>query len=255
MADSMKRYEVTEAKRELEEFVNRVQQGEEILLTKDGNPVARLIGPTDPRERRSKILRDLLTDKEIEELSQAIETPLSEDHQRILEGDGTDEVGIWIGLHTADQRVPEPHIPKYVGTTPGRSDSTGNESPQSKFLLDSHALLWWISASPRLSTRAKAAISGEDNEVMISVVSLYELLYEASLGKVPKSVPALQALLDYCAFGRLSVTEVHAQIAAEIKWLSMEPWKRLLAAQAITERAWLVSKDPVFDRAGIPRIW
>lgn len=255
MADSMKRYEVTEAKRELEEFVNRVQQGEEILLTKDGNPVARLIGPTDRRELRSKILRDLFTDNELEELSAAIETPLSEDDQRILEGDGTDEVGIWIGLQEADQRVPEPDIPESAGAAPSRSDSTGDDSRQSKFLLDSQALLWWVSASPHLSARAKAAISGEDNEIVVSVVSIYELLYEASLGKVPKSVPALQALLDYCAFGRLSVTEVHAQIAAEIKWLSMEPWKRLLAAQAITERAWLVSKDPVFDRAGIPRIW
>lgn len=251
----MKRYEVTEAIREFEKLVNRVQQGEEVLLLQDGNPVARLIGPTDPHERRSKILRDLLTDKEIEELSQAIETPLSEDDQRILEGDGTDEVGIWIGLHTVDQRVPEPHIPEYVGTTPGRSDSTGNESPQSKFLLDSHTLLWWISASPHLSARAKAAISGEDNEVMVSVVSLYELLYKANLGKLETTIPALQALLDDCMLRRLPLTETHAQIAAKIKWLHRDPWDRLLAAQAITEQAYLVSKDSVFDRVGIPRIW
>lgn len=251
----MKRYEVTEAKREFEKLVNRVQQGEEVVLLQDGNPVARLIGPTDPHERRSKILRDLLTDKEIEELSRAIETPLSEDDQRILEGDGTDEVGIWIGLQEADQRVPEPDIPEYVGTAPSRSDATGNDFPQSKFLLDSQALLWWVSASPHLSPQAKAAISEEDNEAMVSVVSLYELLYKASLGKLPKSLPALQALLDDCTLCRLPLTETHAQIAAKIKWPHRDPWDRLLAAQAITEQAYLVSKDSVFDRVGIPRIW
>ena len=255
MSDSLNRYEVSDAIRKLEELVNRVQQGDEILLLKDGDPVARLIGPADPHEQRSKLLRELFTDEQLEELSKAIESPLSEDDQRILEGEGTDEVGIWVGLQAADQRVPEPKIPDYIGTAPGPPDRAGIASPRSKFLLDSHTLLWWVSASPHLSARAKAAISGKDNEVMVSVVSLYELLFKASLGKLAMSVPALQALLDSCTLERLSVTEVHAQLAAKIKWPHRDPWDRLLAAQAITERAYLVSKDSVFDQVGIPRIW
>ena len=255
MSASLKKYEVTEATREYAELVNRVQQGEEILLTKDGDPVARLVGYTEAHERRDKILRDLFTDEEIEELSKVGDPPLSPDDQRILEGDGTDEVGIWVGLREADQRVPEPRIPEYIGTTPRRSDSPGSDSARSKFLLDSHTLLWWISASQNLSTRASAAISGKDNEVMVSVVSLYELLYKSNLGNLETSVPALQALLDSCALPRLSLTEVHAQIAAKIQWLHWDPWDRLLAAQAITEQACIVSNDSVFDQLGIPRIW
>ena len=255
MSDSLKGYELTEAIRELEELVNRVQQGEEVLLLKDGNPVARLIGPTDPHEQRSKMLRNLFTDEQIEELSEAIETPLSEDDQRILEGEGTDEAGIWVGLRAADQRLPEPKIPEYIGTAPGRPDLAGIASPRSKFLLDSHAILWWVSASPHLSARARAAITGKDHEVMVSVVSLYELLFKASLGKLSTPVPALQALLDSCTLERLSVTELHAQLAAKIKWPHRDPWDRLLAAQAITEQACLISKDSVFDQVGIPRIW
>ena len=255
MSASSKKYEVSEAIGEFSKLVNHVQQGEEILLTKDGDPVARLIGPMEPHERRAKILRDLFTAEEIEELSEALEAPLSPDDQRILEGDGTDEVGIWVGLRAADQRIPEPRIPEYIGTMPGRSDSTGTDSPKSKFLLDSHTLLWWVSESPRLSARARAAISGEDHEVMVSVVSLYELLFKANLGKLATSVPALQALLDNCPPTRLPVTELHAHIAAKIKWLHRDPWDRLLAAQAFTEQAYLVSKDSVFDQLGIPRIW
>ena len=90
---------------------------------------------------------------------------------------------------------------------------------------------------------------------MVSVVSLYELLYKANLGKLETTIPALQALLDDCMLRRLPLTETHAQIAAKIKWLHRDPWDRLLAAQAITEQAYLVSKDSVFDRVGIPRIW
>lgn len=255
MSASSKKYEVSGAIGEFSELVNRVQQGEEILLTRNGDPVARLIDYMEPHERRDKILRDLFTDEEIEELSKLGETPLSTDDQRILEGDGTDEVGIWVGLREADQRVPEPNIPKYIGTAPGRSDSTGTESPRSKFLLDSHTLLWWVLESPSLSARARAAILGEGHEVMVSVVSSYELLYKANRGKLATSVPALQALLDNCPAKRLPVSELHTQVAAKIKWLHRDPWDRLLAAQAFTEQAYLVSKDSVFDQLGIPRIW
>ena len=111
MSASLKKYEVTEAIRELPELVNRVQQGEEILLTENGRPVARLTGLIEPQGRRSKIVRALLTDKEIKELSEAVEAPLSPRDQRILEGEGTDDVGIWIGLQEPDQRVPQPDTP------------------------------------------------------------------------------------------------------------------------------------------------
>lgn len=255
MSASSKKHEVSEAIGEFAELLNRVQQGEEIVLTRNGDPVARLIDYMEPHERRGKILRNLFTDEEIEELSKLGETPLSPDDQRILEGDGTDEVGIWVGLREADQRVPEPKIPEYIGTAPGRSDSTGTDSPRSKFLLDSQTLLWWVSESPSLSARARAAISGKDHEVMVSVASLYELLYKASRGKLEVSVPALQGHLDSCALPRLSLTEVHAQYAAKIEWLHRDPWDRLLAAQAITEQAYLVSKNSAFDQLGIPRIW
>lgn len=90
---------------------------------------------------------------------------------------------------------------------------------------------------------------------MVSVVSLYELLFKASLGKLATPGPTLQAFLDSCTLRRLAVTETHAEIAAKIKWTHRDPWDRILAAQVITERACLISKDTVFDQIGIPRIW
>lgn len=90
---------------------------------------------------------------------------------------------------------------------------------------------------------------------MVSVVNLYELLFKASLGKLATPAPTLQALLDGCTLRRLAVTDTRAEIAAKIKWTHRDPWDRILAARAITERACLISKDTVFDQIGIPRIW
>lgn len=61
--------------------------------------------------------------------------------------------------------------------------------------------------------------------------------------------------LDEFAFERLPVTEVHAWAVRRLPPLHSDPFDRLLAAQAICERATIVSADAVFDGYGVPRIW
>jgi PIN domain nuclease of toxin-antitoxin system len=57
------------------------------------------------------------------------------------------------------------------------------------------------------------------------------------------------------AFERLAVTDVHAWAVRALPPLHADPFDRLLAAQALTERASIVSADAVFDRYGVTRIW
>ena len=54
--------------------------------------------PLEKRRRQSGLLRKFLTPEQIAALAEAVEAPLSEREQRILEGDGTDETGLWVGL-------------------------------------------------------------------------------------------------------------------------------------------------------------
>ena len=37
-----------------------------------------------------------------------------------------------------------------------------------RLLVDTHALLWWLTDNPRLSYTAKTAISNPDNDVFVS---------------------------------------------------------------------------------------
>ncbi len=91
-------YKVSEARAHFSELLKRAQAGEEILITHGNEPVARLVPAEKPGRRQAGALRAFLSDEEIAALSEAIEAPLSEADQRILEGEGTDEVGIWVGL-------------------------------------------------------------------------------------------------------------------------------------------------------------
>ena len=53
-----------------------------------------------------------------------------------------------------------------------------------RLLLDTHALLWWLSDDPQLGPRARAAIAEPEQEVLVSVVSLWEARIKQSIGKL-----------------------------------------------------------------------
>jgi PIN domain nuclease of toxin-antitoxin system len=90
--------------------------------------------------------------------------------------------------------------------------------------------------------------------VLVSAVCVWEAAIKSALGKL--QVPAdLPERLDEFAFERLAVTDVHAWAVRALPPLHADPFARLLAAQALTERASIVSADAVFDCYGVTRIW
>jgi PIN domain nuclease of toxin-antitoxin system len=89
---------------------------------------------------------------------------------------------------------------------------------------------------------------------MVSAVCVWEAAIKSALGKlrVPDSLPAL---LDEFAFERLPVTDVHAWAVRALPPIHTDPFDRLLAAQAVCERATIVSSDTIFDAYELARIW
>ena len=60
-----------------------------------------------------------------------------------------------------------------------------------KYLLDTHALLWWFTDDPRLSATAREAIADENNEIFVSAASAWEIATTQRLGKLPDVPDAL----------------------------------------------------------------
>ena len=123
-------------------------------------------------------------------------------------------------------------------------------------LLDTHAFLWWCDDARELSKRAHKTISDED--CLVSLVSLWEIAIKASLGKLklPSSfdryIPE-QILLN--GFTRLEIGFRHIAGAAVLPWRHRDPFDRLLIAQAIEEDLPVVSRDSIFERYEVRRIW
>lgn len=101
---------------------------------------------------------------------------------------------------------------------------------------------------------ARAAIEDARTAVMVSAVCVWEAAIKSALGKlrVPDDLPER---LDQFAFERLPVTDVHAWAVRALPPLHTDPFDRLLVAQALCERATIVSADAIFDAYAVARIW
>ena len=91
-------YNIADARRQFSELVARAEAGEEIVISRGNHPVARLVPLARHAPREPGILKRYLTAEQLKEFERAMDTPLTGEEQRILEGEGTNEVGIWIGL-------------------------------------------------------------------------------------------------------------------------------------------------------------
>lgn len=125
-------------------------------------------------------------------------------------------------------------------------------------LLDTHALLWALEDSPRLSARARSAIGDEANEKIVSAASAFEITTKHRLGKLPQAavlLPDLEGKLAPFGFALLSITTAHAALAGSMDIAHKDPFDRLLIAQALVEGVPLVSNEALFDGFGVERIW
>ena len=124
-----------------------------------------------------------------------------------------------------------------------------------RILLDSHALLWWLNDSPRLSPAADAAIAHPDHEVLVIAASLWEIAIKVHLGKLPGVPVDLLAHLQDQEFEILPITGAHAQRAGALPNHHKDPFDRMLVAQAQAEGIPLISNEAIFDGYGVSRIW
>ena len=123
-------------------------------------------------------------------------------------------------------------------------------------ILDTHAFVWAISQSRLLSKRAASLISDPNHRVWVSAVSAYEIEFkrqrDAMLASLPTDLDEAVRLQD---FEWLSVSHDHAVAAGRLPRLHGDPFDRLLAAQALCERASLVTRDPMVAAYGSVIAW
>ena len=125
-----------------------------------------------------------------------------------------------------------------------------------RLLLDTHALIWWLSDSPKLSQTARTAIADPGNVVLATAVSGYEIANKERLGRLPGRLTGI--LPQILRKGRISIhplTFEHALAAGQLPGPHRDPWDRLIMAQAMAGGLTVATTDAVFRDYGVPVCW
>jgi PIN domain nuclease of toxin-antitoxin system len=125
-------------------------------------------------------------------------------------------------------------------------------------LLDTDALLWWLSDDPALTKPARKIIAEIRNVVFVSAASAWEIATKVRLGKLPTAadlVADFTGHLEREGFQILAISGEHAIRAGLLPGAHKDPFDRMLIAQAQAENMPIVSNEALFDTYGVRRLW
>jgi PIN domain nuclease of toxin-antitoxin system len=112
-----------------------------------------------------------------------------------------------------------------------------------RLLLDTNVLIWWMGREDARDSDAGRLIADPDNEVLFSVVCLWEMAVKSRVGKLKAAVDRMIALAEAEGFTRIGIEDAHLSALATLPFHHRDPFDHLLIAQAIAEDAAFVTRD------------
>lgn len=117
-------------------------------------------------------------------------------------------------------------------------------------LLDTNALIWAVVDDVRLGPEARRVV-GAGTDVVVSVVSLWEVVVKTSIGKL-RPMPWLAGVVADRGVRRLGVDDRHLEALADLPLVHRDPFDRMLIAQAQVEGLTILTSDAAFGRYDVP---
>jgi len=125
-------------------------------------------------------------------------------------------------------------------------------------LLDTHALLWWLSDDPALTRTARKIIAETKNTLIVSAASAWEIATKVRLGRLPAGadlVSDFSGQMEREGFELMAISAEHSIRAGLLPGPHKDPFDRMLIAQSQAENAPIISNEAVFDSYGVRRLW
>ena len=124
------------------------------------------------------------------------------------------------------------------------------------YLLDTHAMLWYLRDSPELSASAHSLIDKAEY-VAVSIASFWEIASKQCIGKMQfcMTIPELESL---CLDRDIQVLPIQSVVLEQIKLLPKihgDPFDRLIVAQAQIGKMTIITRDRMIPQYPVPTIW
>lgn len=122
-----------------------------------------------------------------------------------------------------------------------------------KVLLDTHTLLWLVSAPSQVDASALAVMADPNTDVWVTAASAWEIAIKTRLGRLDGEA-LLSAWADITA--DMSTTELpiespDAILAGRLSWAHADPFDRVIVAQALRRNLTIATRDSKIRDAGL----
>lgn len=124
-------------------------------------------------------------------------------------------------------------------------------------LVDTHAVIWFITENEKLPAKTRNIIESAENTCFISIALYWELAIKNSLGRLDLGRPLsdIFAIIDETGFELLPIDLNHILANAQLAFHHYDPFDRIIIAQAITENLQIITKDDKIDLYPVGLIW
>lgn len=127
-----------------------------------------------------------------------------------------------------------------------------------RVLIDTHTFIWDILDDPRSSRKARQILSSDTNELVLSLVSLWEIAIKIKTGKLNTIGSSVAYLRDEMAAYGMELLPIRYEHILQLESLPHhhnDPFDRLLIAQAATESLPILTADEKFKQYDVKVIW
>jgi PIN domain nuclease of toxin-antitoxin system len=127
-----------------------------------------------------------------------------------------------------------------------------------RVLLDTHAFLWFITDDRRLSSRPREIMEDPENDLLLSIASLWEIAIKTSLGKLTLARPFDELMPHELAGNAIEILPIrldHLTTLTSLPFHHRDPFDRLIVAQAVVEEMPVLSGDSAFSSYPARLLW
>ena len=127
-----------------------------------------------------------------------------------------------------------------------------------RYLLDSHAFLWFVLDDQRISKEARSIIEDSKNKIYFSAASAWEIAIKTKLARLKIKGEFESFIIEQLStnsFVPLSITISHSLYTERLPQIHKDPFDRIIIAQSKLEDLPLISKDKKIRKYKLAMIW
>ena len=127
-----------------------------------------------------------------------------------------------------------------------------------RYLLDTHAFLWFVLDDQRISKKAKSIIEDSKNTIYFSAASAWEIAIKTELARLEIKGDFETFIIEQLSinnFVPLSITISHSLYTKRLPQVHKNPFDRIMIAQSKLEDLPIISMDKEIRKYKVTMVW